>query len=316
MRIHVVYTGGTIGMVPTDSGLAPGFDVEGWLTGLDGAASVELGFSSLEPLIDSSNATPESWQAIIDELWARRAEADGFLVLHGTDTMAYTAAALSYALGGFGKPVVLTGSQVPAQRSGSDAASNVNGALAALGEGPDWTVSLYFGCKLLPGTRVTKSSSWAFEAYSAPNGVGTCSDEQGWKDVKPYVSHDVAVITLAPGITAARVRSMLNPLPEAVIVRAYGVGNAPSDDAELIDALSRAIKQDVPVIVASQCQQASVHLGEYEAGDALAKAGAVGAEDMLFEALYAKVVFLLSQGIRGKELAQWVGKPIDGELRA
>lgn len=318
MRIHVIYTGGTIGMVSTDVGLAPGFDIEGRLAGLDGAASAEMSFSALDPLIDSSNATPESWQAIIDELWARRSTADAFLVLHGTDTMAYTAAALSYALGEFDKPVVLTGSQIPAQRSGSDAASNVNGALAALQEGPAFPVSLYFGGKLLPGTRVTKISAWALDAYSAPNGVASCVSEQsgaqGWKESQPYDIHDVAVITLTPGITVDRVRSMLSPLPEAVIVRAYGVGNMPSHNSELIDVFAQAIKDGVPVIVSSQCQQASVRLSEYEAGNALARAGAVGAGDMLFEALYAKVLFLLSQGIQGSKLAQRIGQPIAGEI--
>ena len=119
---------------------------------------------------------------------------------------------------------------------------------------------------------------------------------------------------MVPGITATRVKAMLTPLPEAVLLRAYGVGNVPSDEPGLTEAISEAIEADVPVIVASQCQQAVVLVGHYEASDAIARAGAVGAVDMTLEAAYAKIVFLLSQGLRGKELAAWIPKRIAGEL--
>ena len=112
MRIHVTYTGGTIGMVDSPNGLVPGAGLKGWLralvagTELDGKVSL----TELDPLIDSSNATPESWQAIVNDLRAHAERADAFVVLHGTDTMSYSSAALSYAMAGFGKPVVFTGS--------------------------------------------------------------------------------------------------------------------------------------------------------------------------------------------------------------
>lgn len=324
-------------MIPTDNGLAPGADMRAWLKHtIEGTQLTEeqVSFSELEPLIDSANATPESWQAIIDELQELRDEADAFIVLHGTDTMAYTAAALSYALDGFEKPVILTGSQLPAGCIESDAAANVAGALGAALSGHAKGVTLFFGQHLFAATRVSKSSSWAFEGFStthtpvaragAPwqwfsadadehNGRGVCAGS-GWENPHPYARHDVAVIDMAPGITAARLKSMLTPLPEAIIVRGYGAGNVPSNEPGLTNVLEEAIKADVPVIIASQCGDANVLLGHYESSDALARAGAAGAGDMTLEALYAKVIFLLSQGLRGKELVGWLNKSIAGEI--
>lgn len=399
MRIHTIYTGGTIGMVQTPNGLAPGADVQGWLEHLiEGSvlAADQVSFTALEPLIDSSNATPENWQAIIDELRKHRSKADAFVVLHGTDTMAYTAAALSYALADFDKSVVLTGSQLPIGQLGSDAATNVMGALTAVqsgktairgsvqdgagassalatalsgssavqgsvrvGAGATGTLSatsdsptpstlsaasggstsrtlptasggfagvtLFFGQHLFAGTRVSKTSSWAFEGFSSTTGPLACAGAPwrwlpkgnegcGWESPLPYTRHDVAVIDMVPGITAARVKSMLAPLPEAVILRAYGAGNMPSEEPGFTDVLAEAIEAGVPVIVASQCADAAVIVGHYEASDVLGRAGAVGAGDMTFEALYAKVVFLLSQGLKGQELAAWIGKSIAGEI--
>ena len=139
MHVHITYTGGTIGMVDSPHGLVPGADLEGWLNSLLKGTSLarSVSVTSLEPLIDSSNATPLSWQAIVDDLRAHAA-ADpqaSFVILHGTDTMAYTSAALSYALTDLSVPVVVTGSQLPLGELGTDAAANVTGALKAATSG-------------------------------------------------------------------------------------------------------------------------------------------------------------------------------------
>ncbi|MBE6476770.1 MAG: asparaginase [Propionibacteriaceae bacterium] len=328
MRTHVLYTGGTLGMVETPQGLAPGADLDRWLgnllDGTDMAGTVEV--TQFEHLIDSSNATPDDWRAIVDDLWAHRDAADAFVVLHGTDTMAYTSAALSYALTGFGKPVVLTGAQYPLGVVGSDAAPNVTGALRAAASGRLDGVAVFFGHKLLRGNRVTKVSSWAFEGFDSPGvpalalagapwqwnepGQSGC----GWADPEPYGRHDVLVLDLAPGISAQRLAAVLDPAPEAVVLRAFGTGNMPNEEPGLADVLTQTMAAGVPLVVASQCVQADVLLGHYEASHALASGGAISARDMTLEALYAKLVFLLSQGVRGAELARWMGANVAGEL--
>ena len=349
MNVHIIYTGGTIGMVDSPQGLVPGADLAGWLSGhlppgrpaapgLESLASTSL--TALEPLIDSSNATPESWQAIVEEVRAHAAEhpAEPIVVLHGTDTMAYTSAALSYALVGLEAPVIITGSQLPLGAEGSDAEANVLGALRAAISGRVSGVALFFGGLLLAGGRATKSSSWDFAGFASPVAPPLAragSDGASWEwaqadgsagseasptsptaraTPRPYARHDVVVLDMAPGITGARVAALLDPLPEAVILRAFGVGNVPSDEPGLTEAIERAIDGGAAVVVASQCHQAEVILGHYDTGDAIARAGAVGTADMTLEAAYAKAQFLLAQGLAGAELAEAMGRPIAGEL--
>ena len=161
MRIHITYTGGTIGMVESPNGLVPGADMRGWLRRLIEDAHLApslFSFTELDPLIDSSNATPDNWQTMADDLRAHRDDADAFVVLHGTDTMSYSSAALSYALTGFGKPVIFTGSQHPLGKIESDATANVTGALNAAMSGRFHGVGLFFGHHLFAGNRVSKSS--------------------------------------------------------------------------------------------------------------------------------------------------------------
>ena len=198
-------------MVDSPEGLRPGADLQGWfgsqLEGIELAQNITM--STLDPLIDSSEATPEDWQAIIDDITAHAETADAFLVLHGTDTMAYSAAALSYALASMGKPVVLTGStgsQYPLGVVGSDASANVTGALRAAMSRHARGVMLFFGHKLLAGNRATKTSSWAFRGFESPSvspmartgapwrWYGAPSVGTGWQDPSPYTRQDVAVI--------------------------------------------------------------------------------------------------------------------------
>ena len=330
MRVHIIYTGGTIGMVDSPHGLVPGADLEGWLAVLLADTPLEhtVSVTSLEPLIDSSNATPSSWQAIVDDL-RTHAAADpqtAFVILHGTDTMAYTSAALSYALTDLTTPIVVTGSQLPLGILGSDAAANVTGAVRATTSGRAGGVSLFFGHRLLAGNRATKSSSWAFTGFESPNTAplatvgapwqwaATAPTGTGWKNTEPYARHDVVVIDLAPGITAERLEALLTPPPEAVVLRAFGVGNAPGAEPGLTRVVKEAVEAGTAVVVASQCHEARVRLGRYETGEVLTRAGAVGAGDMTLEAVYTKIVFLLSQGLRGARLSDAVGRDIAGEV--
>ena len=370
--VHIIYACGTIGMVDSPDGLVPGADLGHWLAALLKGTDLEgrVSLAALDPLIDSANATPESWQAILNELRAHRVAgpttgtaagtegtasaagtetaesaqspggANAYVVLHGTDTMAYTSAALSYALTGFDRPVVVTGAQLPLGAVGSDAAPNVAGALRAATSGRVTGVALFFGHHLLAGNRATKTSTWGLEGFASPCAAPLATAGAPWQwapapDAEwgqwdqrpaactpganrprplPYGHHDVVVVDLVPGITASRLRALLTPLPDAVILRAFGVGNVPSAQPGLTDVVADAVEAGTAVVVASQCHQAEVVLGRYETVDAIARAGAVGSGDMTLEATYAKVQFLLAQGLRGGELAARVGRSIAGEL--
>ncbi|WP_300765715.1 asparaginase [uncultured Bifidobacterium sp.] len=329
-RIHVTYTGGTIGMVESAAGLVPGADLSGWLYRLlEDESDLRPGdvtLTELDPLIDSSNATPESWQAIIDDLWSHHHSADAFVVLHGTDTMAFTAAALSYALTDFGKPVILTGSQHPLGNIVSDATANVTGAINAALSGKARGVTLFFGHHLFVGNRVTKRSSWAFEGFEAPS-TGPVAQSgtpwhwahidmggRGWDTPRPYGRHDVPVITFVPGVRAQRLVCMVDPRPEAVVLRTYGVGNIPSDEPGMSSLIADLTDCGIPVVVTSQCPQAEVMVGRYGAGAAMDRKGVCGSDDMTFEATYTKLMFLLSQGLETPDVCRWMTSSIAGEL--
>lgn len=317
-------------MVETENGLAPGADLESWLADLV-AKSPQIGdvtLTEFDTLIDSSNATPADWQALVDALWARRDDADGFVILHGTDTMAYSSAALSYALRGFGKPVAITGSQLPLGAPDTDATANVVDALMAVSSGHVDGVVLVFGRSILNGASATKWSSWNFEGFTSPNAPVLATTGAPWhwaslpehaytdqfQSPQPYRRHDVVVLDLVPGITADRVSAVLEPRPRAVILRSYGTGNIPADEPGLVDALNAAAADGTYVIVCSQCAQGTVALGHYEAGFALGQMGAISGLDMTFEACYAKTIFLLSQNLSGDEFKQWMETPMCGEL--
>lgn len=328
MLVHILYTGGTLGMIDTEHGLAPGADLACWLDRLlvDTDLADAVSMTTFDHLIDSSNATPKDWALIVESLWAKHDEADAFVVIQGTDTMAYTASALSFALTGFGKPVVLTGAQYPLGVVGSDAASNVTGALRAAISGQFTGVMLFFGHKLLRGNRATKISSWAFQGFESPNvaelalsgapwqWIPQLPSGSGWASPESYARHDVAVLDLAPGITAGRLSAALDPLPEAVILRAFGAGNLPSEEPGLTTVLDRVSAAGVPLVVTSQCHQANVLLGHYDASYALVQAGAVGSGDMTLEATYAKLVFLLSQQLSPAEISRFMTTNIADEL--
>ncbi len=331
MRIHIIYTGGTIGMVPSPNGLVPGNDLPERLNSLLPllAAGTTTTFSELAPLIDSANATPGSWQQVVDEVRAQACSSHppaGYLVLHGTDTLAYTGAALSFALTDLAAPVVVTGAQLPLGAAGSDALGNISSSLHALAQAPAPGVGLCFAGRLLQANRATKRSSWSLEGFDSPNAPALAlagapwrwgqpaPKGPGWPDPKPYTPHDVVVLDLVPGLGAKRLEALLSPLPKAVVLRAYGVGNVPDAEPGLVEVVNQVVEAGTTVVVASQCHQGQVELGRYGTGAAVLGAGAVGAGDMTLEATYAKLQFLASQGLVGAQLAAAVGRPIAGEI--
>lgn len=320
-RIRVIYAGGTIGMIPGPTGLTTGIDLTdavGQLLArqrLDAEAEV----GRLDPLIDSSSATPTDWQKMADAITAH--PADGYVVLHGTDTMAYSASALAYALAGLDAPIVVTGAQRSILEMQSDADDNIAGALALAAR--EWRgVGLYFDHTLFAAARTTKVSSSHRHAFDSPATAPwwTPDDSRlpsarlgvGWPNPAPYRACDIAVVSLAPGLTTARLRAAVTPRPEAVLIRAFGAGNGPEGD--LADLVADLTRDGVPVAVTSQCLASDVDLTRYATGHLLASAGAFGTGSLTVEAAYAKLTFLLSQGVGQHHMARWMLTDLAGEL--
>lgn len=333
-HIGLIYTGGTVGMVKTAHGYAP---MQGFATVLSqlldnrGDSLPRYTLHEYATPIDSSNATPQDWQRIGRDIAARYHEYDGFVVLHGTDTMAFTAAALSYMLQGLGKPVIVTGSQIPLGAVRSDAPQNLIASLQLAASDALHEVALYFGSRLLRGNRATKASSERLAAFDSPNypWLGEAridmqlnraallprADRERF-ELPEYGDHMVLPLRFVPGQPLRAVQALLDLHPKAVILQCYGAGNAPDRDPALLDMLARASAAGVVLAACSQSPHGRVTIGAYAAGAGMTAAGVVGAGDMTFEALYAKLHHLLARGLPAAEVRTELLRDISGELTA
>ncbi len=283
-----------------------------------------------DPVIDSSNMAPSDWLKIARDIEHRYEDYVGFVVIHGTDTMAYTASSLPFMLGAISKPVILTGSQLPLSQVRSDARENLKTAvlLAANFDIPE--VCLLFGNQLLRGCRSTKSSASSFDAFESPNfaalgKIGTNLDIETKRllpaapadhhpKVKPIRSHEMATFRLFPGMSTEVLRNVLQRPLKALIVESYGVGNGPSTSPDFLAALQSASDDGIVIVSCSQCKSAFVAQTQYETGRALLNAGLVSGRDMTLEAAIAKLHFLFSNYDSVDEIKQLVGESLAGEL--
>jgi L-asparaginase len=325
MRIHLIYTGGTIGMVHGSDGTLVPYDFTDLLDRVPelGSLGTTLCTSVLEPIVDSSDMDPSDWTRLAEMIWAEAEEADGFVVLHGTDTLAYTASALSFALVGLNLPVVITGSQLPMEVPRSDARENlitaVEVACARDAQGGPLLreVAVYFEYTLYRGNRVYKQSSQDFDAFASPNfpplataGVkltfapfvtervpeGALPSERRAAGAPRHTQFDPAVgwLPFYPGIDEAAVRSVLFSGRKAVLLQTFGAGNLPSRPW-LARALKEAADQGIWLIQVSHCRKGSVGGSEYAAGRMLAELGVLSAGDATSEATLVKTMWLLAQ---------------------
>lgn len=329
--IYVAYTGGTIGMLRSEHGYIPASGhLQKQLAQMPEFHRDEMPafvIHEYQPLIDSSDMTPQDWQHIADDIQKNYHLYDGFVILHGTDTMAFTASALSFMLENLAKPVIVTGSQIPLAELRSDGQINLLNALYVAANYPINEVCLFFNNKLFRGNRTTKVHADGFDAFASPNypvlleaGIHikrlTAPDAlscTGELKVHAIAPQPIGVVTIYPGISAEIIRNFLRQPVKALILRSYGVGNAPQDP-DLLQELRDSTERGIIVINLTQCLSGRVNMEGYATGNALAHAGVLSGFDMTVEATLTKLHFLLSLDLPTHRIRTLMQKSLRGEL--
>jgi L-asparaginase len=336
--ILIIYTGGTIGMIHnTDTGALESFNFDHLLKHVPELKQLNINIDAItfDPPIDSSDMEPAMWSRIVTIIKERYENYDGFVILHGTDTMSFTASALSFMLEDLMKPVILTGSQLPIGALRTDGKENIIGAIEiAAAKNADGApivpeVCVFFHEKLMRGNRTTKINSESFGAFGSNNYpllamAGT--DIQFYtRNIRKYIpglklkahheyNSNIIIFSLFPGIQQEIVEKMLEAKElKGVIFRTYGAGNAPQKKW-LIDALSKATAEGKIIINITQCAGGSVHMERYETGLQLQEAGVTSGHDSTVEAAITKLMYLLGKGLPVEEVRRRMETNIAGEI--
>lgn len=331
-RVYIAYTGGTIGMKGVDGVYLP---ISGYLSErmvampeLQRAELPEYTLHEYAPLLDSANMTPADWERIGRDIIEHHDAYDGFVIIHGTDTMAYTASALSFMLGGLQKPVILTGSQIPLAEVRSDARENLITSMLLAADYPIPEVCLYLSGKLLRGNRSRKVSASGFDAFDSPNfpplgrvGVDIHIDERlvlpfptAPLRLQPLREVVIGTLRLFPGVSAALLRNVLQEPVEGFILETYGAGNAPVANERLVAVLAEATSRGVIIVNCTQCLRGGVDMSGYATGHALREAGVTSGADMTPEAALGKLMVLLSRERTPEEVRKEMLENLRGEL--
>lgn len=337
-NVLLIYTGGTIGMVQNpQTGTHEPLDFNHLISHVPELRNISVNINTVQfnPPLDSSNMTPELWAELAHIIVDHYEDYDGFVVLHGTDTMAYSASALSYMLQNLSKPVIFTGSQLPIGVLRTDGKENLITAIEIaaakdrINQPMVPEVCIYFQGSLLRGNRSKKLSSEEFHAFTSPNypALARVGVHINWahhhinystssKELHPIftMSSEVVFLKLFPGITRSTVEAVLNiPKIKAVVMETYGAGNAMTYDW-FLEALREAVDRGMIIVNVSQCLGGMVEMGIYETGNRLSQAGVISSGDMTTEATIVKLMFLLGQGYNQKEIQKLMLKSLAGEI--
>ncbi len=329
--VCILSTGGTISMQKTPQGYAPipGF-LEQAMAKIPELQNIDMPrytIHEFEVPIDSANMTPADWYKIALFVEKNYDDHDGFVILHGTDTMAYTASALSFMLENLSKPVILTGSQLPLFETRNDARENLINALLLAGNQRIPEVCIYFHNKLFRGNRAKKIDAMSFAAFASPNfpalgKVGTdirirrelirevSENRLAIRKINPVV---INTLKIFPGISLEILEHFLETPLQALILETYGAGTAPQDK-KFIDVIKQLTDKNILVVNCSQCSHAKVRMMDYAASHSLGKAGVISAGDMTVEAVIAKLFYLFNQSLTHDEIKNQMVKNLRGEL--
>lgn len=336
-KILLIYTGGTIGMIKDfATGALKAFNFDQLLERIPELNLLDCSIDtySFDDPIDSSDMNPEHWVTIAEVVEKNYDDFDGFVILHGSDTMSYTASALSFMLKNLNRPVILTGSQLPIGDLRTDAKENLITAIqiASLqdnGMPKIKEVGLYFEYKLYRGNRTTKISAEHFNAFTSPNlshlaesGVHLKVNEHLLDDfystnelnVQKELDTNVFILKIFPGITQKVLEGILNiPNLKGIVIETFGSGNAPTE-FWFINTLQNAIQKGIKIVNVTQCWGGSVDMGKYETGTALKHIGVISGHDITTEAAITKMMLLLSRDLTIEEFSKEFQTPYCGEL--
>ena len=336
-NILLIYTGGTIGMIKDyDTNALKAFNFEHIKDKIPELKLLNCSIRTIafDTPIDSSNMNTNHWVKIVDIIDGNYDEADGFVVLSGTDTMSYTASAISFMLENLNKPVIFTGSQLPIGDLRTDAKENLITAIQIAATRDEALpmvseVCLYFEYKLYRANRTTKVSSEQFDAFSSPNypsfgesGVNLNFNHEALMKVdqkkklivRRKIEANVVILKLFPGISEMVIKSVLRiPELKGVVLESFGAGNAP-DSKWFINLLKEAIKKKIPIVNVTQCIGGSVFLGHYETSNQLKKIGIIDGKDITTESAIAKLKYLIGVNISFEKFKTIFETPLRGEM--